>query len=159
MILINNSSISSELLTSLLATHYYQKTLTFAWRGLLVVTPSVLSREVLNQISMLSSWLPASPYGPSCLSLDGCSPCPCPSSLWALASSMLRTKALTWLRETSTFFSCGKCVGEAQRHHLILDQLLEAESTLIYCWVACKCASTTSKTFLCNIPLSKKRSN
>lgn len=111
-----------------------QKTLTFARRATFqVAAPRALTCEALNPISLLSPCLPASPYGPSCLSLDGCSPCPCPSSLWALASSTLRTKASTWPRGTSTFFSCGECVGEAQRRHLISKQRRKTEPMLIYC--------------------------
>lgn len=103
----------------------------------------ILTWEVLNTISLLSSCLPVSPYGPSCLSLDGCSPCPCQCSLWALASPTLRTKASTWLQETLTFFSCGECVGEEERRHLILKQPSKTESELIYCREVYKCASSS----------------
>ena len=54
--------------------------------------------------------LPVSPYGLSCLSLDGCSPCPCLSWPWALASPQLRIKALTGLQETLMSSLFGKCV-------------------------------------------------
>lgn len=60
--------------------------------------------DVRSLVSWSSSCLPVSPYGPSCLSLDGCSPCPCLSSPWASASPQLRTKALIWLQETLMFF-------------------------------------------------------
>jgi len=57
-----------------------------------------------------SSCLPVSPYGPSCLCSGGCSPCPCPSSPWALASPHLRIKALIWLQGTLMSFLFGKCL-------------------------------------------------
>lgn len=78
-----------------------------------VSPPGVLSyTKVLDAVSSSSLCLPASPYGPSCLSPDACLPCPCPLLPWASAWPMLRIKVLTWLQETLTIFLFGKCIQE-----------------------------------------------